>query len=90
MFSLVITDKTEVEIWEDGAEAPMLRQPNWPDQTPWKDVAEATNWGEIYLEALQNPESEFVAGNGPDSHPLPRPVIELDPETGLPVQPVGE
>jgi len=62
---------------------PFLEQPYWPDGTQWADKAQAENWAKAYIEALANPNSEFVAGNSPDKPELPRPVKtsdELDEE----------
>jgi len=71
-----------IRIWDNvtiGDEgAPFMFQPDWPDVTPWADAAQATDWAEVFIESLENPESELVAGNSPDTHPAFRP--EPEPE----------
>jgi hypothetical protein len=69
-----------VTIGEQGA--PFLFQPDWPDVTPWASLAEATDWAEVFIASLVDPESEFVAGNSPDNHPAlrPDPEPEIAPE----------
>jgi len=89
-FKYEITKKNEVKVWDlenpNEKNAPFLAQPNWPDGTAWKDKAEAEAWIELFIESMQNPESEFIPGTSPDNHPRPRPkLIEFDPETGNPI-----
>jgi hypothetical protein len=70
------TDKA-IKIWDNDNpnenDAPFMLQPDWPDLTPWASKAQATNWAEVFIASLVNPESEFVAGNSPDTHPAIRP-----------------
>lgn len=66
-----------IRIWEASAlegEAPFMLQPEFPDTTPWKDKAQAKEWAELFIGAMDNPESEFVAGDGPAEIKKPRPV----------------
>ena len=67
-----------VTIGEQGA--PFLFQPDWPDVTPWADAAQATDWAEVFIASLVDPESEFVAGDSPDTHPALRPEPESEEE----------
>ena len=66
-----------IRIWDNETpnenDAPFMLQPDWPDVTPWESVAQATDWAEVFIASLVNPESELVAGNSPDSHPAIRP-----------------
>jgi hypothetical protein len=59
-------------------DAPFMFQPDWPDVTPWADEAQATDWAEVFIASLENPESEFVAGNSPDAHPALRPEAPVE------------
>ena len=67
-----------VTIGEQGA--PFMFQPDFPDTTPWADAAQATEWAEVFIASLIDPESEFIAGNSPDTHPAIRPEPEPEPE----------
>jgi len=71
-----------IRIWDNETpnegDAPFMFQPDWPDVTPWEDSAQATDWAEVFIASLVDPESEFVAGNSPDTHPAQRP--EPEPE----------
>jgi hypothetical protein len=66
-----------VRIWDNEhpneKDAPFIFQPDWPDVTPWASKAQATNWAEVFIASLVDPNSEFVAGNSPDTHPAIRP-----------------
>ena len=66
-----------IRIWDNvtiGDEgAPFMFQPDWPDTTPWANSAEAKDWAEVFIAALIDPNSEFVTGGSPDTHPAIRP-----------------
>jgi hypothetical protein len=44
--------------------------------TPWADESEATAWAELFIQSIEDPETEFIPGYGPDqpSRPKPAPV----------------
>jgi len=75
-----------IRVWDNENpnenDAPFMFQPDWPDVTPWADAAQATDWAEVFIASLVDPESEFVAGNSPDTHPAlrPEPEPEITPE----------
>jgi hypothetical protein len=77
-----IDTENAIRIWDNENpnenDAPFMFQPDWPDVTPWANAGESTHWAEVFIASLENPESEFVAGNSPDSHPALRP--EPEPE----------
>ncbi len=83
-YTFQIDTHNAIRIWdnenpnENGA--PFMFQPDWPDVTPWADAAQATEWAEVFIASLVDPESEFVAGNSPDTHPAIRPEPEIAPE----------
>jgi len=66
-----------VRLWDNENpnenDAPFMFQPDWPSVIPWADAAQATDWAEVFIAALVDPLSEFVAGNSPDTHPAIRP-----------------
>jgi hypothetical protein len=72
-----IDSKNAIRVWDNEnpneENAPFFFQPDWPNETPWASRAEAENWAQVFIESLVNPESEFVAGASPETHPAPRP-----------------
>ena len=77
-----VDKENTVRIWDtenpNESGAPFMLQPDWPDMTPWVDAAQATDWAEVFIASLVDPESEFVAGDSPDSHPAIRPEPEIE------------
>ena len=51
---LVITEDLKVRIFRDGEDVPFFEQPYYPDQSPWADVNDCTEWGQGYLNWLLN------------------------------------
>lgn len=79
-----IDTENAIRVWDDEnpneTGAPFMFQPDWPDRTPWESAAQATEWVEIYIASLVNPESEFLAGDSPEQPKMIRPIVaELDP-----------
>jgi hypothetical protein len=72
-----IDQENAVKIWDlenpNDLNAPFIFQPDWPDTTPWASKEEAEDWAQVFIESLENPESEFIPGGSPDTHPAPRP-----------------
>lgn len=64
-----IDEKNAVRIWDteipNENNKPFLFQPNWPDTTFWSSSEEAIGWAELFIESLENPESEFIPGDSP-------------------------
>lgn len=87
-FSYEVTEMV-LEMWDNDnpneENAPFLRQPHWPDGTPWGDEAEITAWADAAIVAFLDPNSEFVAGPNPDNPVIPRP--QPDPEEQDPTKP---
>jgi hypothetical protein len=65
-----IDETNAIRVWDSNMpnenDAPFLLQPNWPNGTSWASEAEASAWAELYIQNLENPESEFFPGDGPD------------------------
>lgn len=76
-FQLEITEKKEIKIWDtdnpNELNAPFLNQSSWPDGTEWLNKEEAQAWADLFIESLENPQSEFVAGNSPNEPKRLRP-----------------
>jgi len=79
-YNFEIDANNAVRIWDkvtvNEQGAPFLFQPDWPDVTPWADLAEATDWAEVFIASLVDPLSKFVAGDSPNTHPSIRPEPE--------------
>jgi hypothetical protein len=70
-----ILDNNTVEIFAEGSDVPFLRQPNWPNQAPWADAAEARAWADMSVEAMEVAEAPY-APNGPGQERQPKPTPE--------------
>lgn len=72
-----IDNDNAIRMWDsefpNEDDAPFLYQPHWPNGTPWADAEDAKNWADVYVESMIDHSSEFVPGNDPDNHPMPRP-----------------
>jgi len=76
-YTFQVDAKKVIRIWDsenpNDSGAPFMLQPDFPDLTPWASKAQATNWAEVFIASLVDPESELVAGDSPDTHPALRP-----------------
>jgi hypothetical protein len=83
-YTFEIDTDNAIRIWDsetpNEGDAPFMFQPDWPDVTPWADAAQATDWAEVFIASLVDAESEFVAGDSPDTHPALRPEPEPEEE----------
>lgn len=70
-----ILDNNTVEIFAEGSDVPFLRQPTWPDQSPWAAAAEARAWAEMFVEAIEVADAPF-APNGPGQERQAKPTPE--------------
>ena len=76
-----ILDNNTVEIFAEGSDVPFLRQPNWPNQAPWADAAEARAWADMFVEAMEVAEAPY-APTGPglerQAKPTPEQIAEWE------------
>lgn len=83
-----IDQDNAIRVYKDKAEKPFCFQPTWPDGTEWANADEAKGWAELLIESAENPETKYLPGLSPDEPKRLRPeLVEIDPETGLPVEP---
>jgi hypothetical protein len=69
-----ILDNNTVEIFAEGSDVPFLRQPNWPNQAPWADAAEARAWADMFVEAIEVADAPHApAGPGLERQAKPTP-----------------
>jgi len=45
---IIVTDNNQVECYAENQNFPHLRQPCWPDRTPWANKEEASLWANLY------------------------------------------
>ena len=58
------TGTNAVRVFYPDADAPSLFQPDWPDQTPWADTAEAEAWAQLYIASIEDEDAPY-APTGP-------------------------
>lgn len=89
-FRYEIDKDNTVRAWNDATpnenDAPFLLQPDWPNGTAWANKDEAESWVKALIESLENPTSEFLAGDGPDQPLVPRPAAEPAPAEETPAE----
>ena len=76
-YRIEIQEGNVVEVFndEDSHGLPFLRQPNWPNQEPWADEAEARSWAEMFVESMDSNATHY-APNGPGQERQPKPTPE--------------
>lgn len=79
MMTTEFRDGAALAIAEDGLIA--VRQPHWPDGTPWASEQEAMAWIDLFVESLNN-ENSLLPGDNPDNPTKQRP--EPDDQTNTP------
>lgn len=72
----------ELWIWNDSSDLPVVHQPTWPDNTPWK-AGEAKAWAEAKIQSWSDPTAD-LPGDNPEQPTVPRPVIIEADLTDLP------
>lgn len=75
-----IDKNNAISIWDaenpNDKDAPFMFQPDWPDTTPWANKTEAEAWAKAFIAELEDPTSEFLAGDSPKQPLKPRPIVE--------------
>ena len=69
------TGTNAVRVFYPDSDAPSLFQPDWPNQTPWTDTAEATAWAQLYIASVEDEDAPF-APNGPGEAGKAKPTAE--------------
>jgi hypothetical protein len=65
----------QVTIYYPDSDAPSLRQPDWPDFTPWSSYEEAEEWANLYVASVED-ESAPYAPVSPGQPGQPKPTEE--------------
>jgi len=72
MYTSTVNDLNTVEVFVEGQEAPMLRQPHYPNQDAFDTKAEATEWAELFIAAMKDEDAPFApVGKGIPGEPKP-------------------
>lgn len=74
-FRIEVLENNTVEIFNDAQEAPVIRQPNWPNQTAWANASEARTWAEQWVESVEDENAPYAA-NGPGEERKAKPTPE--------------
>jgi len=64
-----------VRVFYPDADVPSLFQPNWPNQAPWADAAEAEAWAQLYVASVDD-EAAPYAPTGPGEAGRAKPTAE--------------
>jgi hypothetical protein len=63
-----------VSIFYPDSDVASLFQPDWPDETPWADAAEAEAWAQLYIASVEDEDAPFApTGPGVAGGPKPTP-----------------
>lgn len=73
-----IDENNVIRVFDTGADYPFLYQPFWPNGEPFATRAEAESYATVFTEAKINPESAYICGASPETHPMPRPPLDTE------------
>ena len=72
MYTYTVNDANTVEVFVEGQEAPMLRQPHYPNQDAFGTKAEAEEWAQLFIASMEDEDAPFApAGKGIAGEPKP-------------------
>jgi hypothetical protein len=72
MYTYTVSNSNTVEVFVEGQEAPMLRQPHYPNQDAFDTKAEAAEWAQLFIVAMENENAPFAPiGKGIPGGPKP-------------------
>jgi hypothetical protein len=79
MYTYTVNNTNTVEVFVEGQEAPMLRQPHYPNQEAFDTKAEAEEWAQLFIASLESRENPFAPiGKGIPGEPQPTDVQILE------------
>jgi hypothetical protein len=64
-----------VRVFYPDSDVASLLQPDWPDQAPWADAAEAAAWAELYIASIEDEDAPY-APTGPGQAAKAKPTAE--------------
>lgn len=72
MYTYTVNDANTVEVFVEGQEAPMLRQPHYPNQDAFDTKAEAEQWAQLFIASMEDEAAPFAPiGKGIAGEPKP-------------------
>jgi hypothetical protein len=72
MYTYTVNNSNTVEVFVEGQEAPMLRQPHYPNQDAFDTKSEAETWAQLFIASLESRENPFAPiGKGIAGEPQP-------------------
>ena len=72
MYTYTVNDSNTVEVFVEGQEPPMLRQPHYPNQDAFDTREEAETWAQLFIASLESRENPFAPiGKGIAGEPQP-------------------
>jgi len=72
MYTFTVNDANTIEVFVEGQEAPMLRQPNYPNQDAFSTKAEAEQWAQLFITSMTDEAAPFAPiGKGMAGEPKP-------------------
>lgn len=72
MYSYKIQAENTVEVFVEGQEAPMLRQPHYPNGDAWESKAKAEDWAKLFIASIEDEAAPFApVGKGIAGEPKP-------------------
>ena len=72
MYTYTVNDANTVEVFVEGHEPPMLRQPHYPNGDAFDTKAEAEEWAQLFIASMTDEDAPFApVGKGLDGEPKP-------------------
>lgn len=79
MYTYTVNDANTVEVFVEGQEAPMLRQPYYPNHDAFDTKAEAEEWAQLFIASMEDENAPFApVGKGILGQPKPTKAQILD------------
>jgi hypothetical protein len=72
MYTFTVNDANTIEVFVEGQEAPMLRQPHYPNQDAFDTKSEAEEWAQLFITSMTDEAAPFAPiGKGIPGEPKP-------------------
>lgn len=72
MYTYTVNDENTVEVFVEGQEPPMLRQPHYPNGDAFDTKAEAEEWAGLFIASMTDENAPYApAGKGLAGEPKP-------------------
>mgnify|MGYP007006642568 CR=1 FL=1 len=72
MYTFTINDENTIEVFVEGQQEPMLRQPHYPNGEAFDTKVEAEEWVELFIASMVDEDAPFApTGKGLAGEPKP-------------------